>query len=352
MSSNQIVLEDIQNIRSGIADVARGLEGKTVILSGGAGFLGSYIVATVQALNEQLFAKPCRLIVLDNYITGSRKNKLIEIKDPNIHLIDHNVSLPFDTDGPVNLIVHAAGIASPVYYKSFPVEAIESTIWGAKNLLELAKKKGSEGFLFFSSSEIYGDPDARFIPTPETYKGNVSCTGPRSCYDESKRLGETLSMTYFHRFQIPVKIVRPFNVYGPGMKTDDYRVIPNFLMRALTHKALPIHGTGDQTRTFCYVTDAVIGFLKVLLSTENGEVYNVGNDEEEISMAGLAEAIRDLFEEKPRIDFIGYPENYPKDEPRRRMPDLTKIRQMLGYVPVIQLRDGLRRTLAWFRELL
>jgi UDP-glucuronate decarboxylase len=350
-TGHAIVLEDIQNIISRISDIAPAMEGKTLILSGGAGFLGSYMVAVIQEMNAKFFAQPCRLIVLDNYITGSRKNKLIDITDPNICFVEHNVSLPFETEGAVDFIIHAAGIASPVYYKSFPIEAIESTIWGAKNLLELAKKKQSESYLFFSSSEIYGDPDPRFIPTPETYKGNVSCTGPRACYDESKRLGETMSMTYYHRFQIPVKAVRPFNIYGPGMKTDDYRVIPNFLMRALTNRPLPIHGSGDQTRTFCYVTDAVTGFFKVLLSKQNGEVYNVGNDQEEISMIGLAKTISELFEQKPALDYIGYPENYPKDEPHRRAPDLSKIKQSLQYVPLVDLRSGLRRTLTWFREL-
>lgn len=346
----QIVAEDVAAVLEGAGTAARRLEGKTLIIAGGAGFLGSHIVASLQQLNREVLRRPCRVIVLDNYITGSRRNVLRDIDDSNIRFVEHDVRKPFPVDGDVGFILHAAGIASPVYYRSFPIEAIESAIWGAKHLLELGKAKSIESFLFFSSSEIYGDPDPKFIPTPETYKGNVSCTGPRACYDESKRLGETLCVTYHQRYQVPIKIVRPFNVYGPGMKVDDYRVIPNFLSRALDGKPMPVHSRGRQTRTFCYATDAVVAFLKVLLSETDGEIYNVGNEEGEISMAELAEEIAGLFQPRAAVEFVEYPESYPKEEPQRRVPDLGKIRKELGYRPKVGLRAGLGRTLAWFRE--
>lgn len=203
--------------------------------------------------------------------------------------------------------------------------------------------------MFFSSSEIYGDPDPSHIPTPETYRGNVSPIGPRSCYDESKRLGETMSITYHRLFNTPVKIVRPFNIYGPGMMMDDYRVIPSFISEALQGKTITVHDTGLQTRTFCYVTDAVIGFLKVLLSKKNGEVYNIGNDSPEIQMIELAREINSLVPKKTIIKKVSYPKLYPQDEPRRRCPDLTKARQNLLYSPQISLRDGLERTIIWYK---
>lgn len=342
------VEEDIAAIAVRLGRRVRKLEGKTVLIAGGAGFLGSYIVAVLEYLNRAALKRPCRVVVLDNYITGSKKNVLHEIKDKHIRFVTHDVARPYKHAGRLDFVLHAAGIASPVYYRKYPVEAIESAIWGAKGLLELARAKKVESFLFFSSSEIYGDPDPRFIPTPETYKGNVSCIGPRSCYDESKRLGETLCMTYHQRFGVPIKIVRPFNVYGPGMKPDDFRVIPTFFVRALNGEPLPVHAGGRQTRTFCYVTDAVTGFLLVLLSDKSGEVYNVGNDAGEVSMAELAQDVAGLFD-RAKINYIEYPKSYPKDEPQRRLPDLTKIRTTLGFEPEIDLKTGLARTLSVFR---
>jgi UDP-glucuronate decarboxylase len=162
--------------------------------------------------------------------------------------------------------LHAAGVASPVYYMRYPLETIDSAVQGTKNLLELARKnKHLESFIFFSSSEIYGDPDPGSVPTPETYHGYVSSVGPRACYDESKRLGETIATVYQQRYDVPVKIVRPFNVFGPGMRHDDRRVIPMFTYEALNGRPLPVHSDGSQTRTFCYITDAICGFLQTLL---------------------------------------------------------------------------------------
>ncbi|EKD87577.1 MAG: Nucleoside-diphosphate-sugar epimerase [uncultured bacterium] len=324
------------------------MEGKTLLISGGAGFLGSYIVATISLLNTSLFKSPCRVIVVDNYITGKRKRDLESLDDKNIEFITHDITKPIIIDKTIDYIIHAAGLASPVYYRKFPLETIEAAIFGAKNLLELARKKKVKSFLFFSSSEIYGDPDPNFIPTPETYRGNVSPIGSRACYDESKRLGETISITYFDKYKVPVKIVRPFNVYGPGMRPDDYRVIPTFLMRALERKPLPVHDEGNQTRTFCYISDATTAFLKVLLSHKSGEVYNVGSDDDEINMMSLAQIVADVSPKKVEIKRIPYPENYPKDEPRRRRPDLSKIKNILNYRTRVSLRTGLARTLRWF----
>ncbi len=346
---HHIIQEDLETIVDGLQEEVKTLEGKTLLISGGAGFLGSYFVGTIHLLNKK-FTKPCRVIVVDNYITGSKDSFINELLDENIRLIEADVTKPFAVDEPVHFIIHAAGLASPVYYRKFPLETIDVAVMGTKNLLELAREKQVQSYLGFSSSEIYGNPDPNFVPTPETYRGNVSCTGPRSCYDESKRLAETMSLTYHQIYAVPIKIVRPFNIYGPGMKHNDYRVIPTFMMRAMAGEMLPVHDTGNQTRTFCYISDAITGFLKVLLSDKNGEIYNVGIDGPEVNMLALATMITDIFPHKASIQTVQYPDSYPADEPNRRCPDLTKIRAYLNYNPKVDLKDGLERTLAWYKD--
>ena len=191
-----------------------------------------------------------------------------------------------------------------------------------------------------------------FVPTPEHYWGRVSPVGPRACYDESKRLGETLCTIYHEYYGVPVSVVRPFNVYGPGMRPDDYRVIPTFSVRGLRGEALPVHDRGRQTRTFCYITDAIHGFLKVLVAGKRGEAYNIGNDREEITMRELAELMSSMLPEQPEVRLVSYPDAYPAGEPQRRCPDLSKSRQDLGYSPATDLRAGLARTFIYYRALL
>lgn len=347
-----ITFEDLETIARGIKKEAKALEGKTLLISGGAGFLGSFIVGAIHILNKNFLSRPCRVISVDNYITAPKKSFLADIKDGHIKHLKADVSKPLKIAGPVDYIIHAAGIASPLFYRKFPLETIDAAVLGVKNLLELARKKKSKSFLFFSSSEIYGDPDPDYIPTPETYRGNVSCIGPRACYDESKRLGETLCYDYGRVHEVPVKIVRPFNVYGPGMRTDDPRVIPTFIFKGLRGETLPVHGAGNQTRTFCYISDATIGFLKILISGKNGEVYNVGSDEEEISMSSLAKVTADILGFKTAARLVNYPTAYPTDEPKRRRPDLTKIKKELGFQPIVDLKSGIGRTTRWFKDVL
>ena len=349
--ADKIVEEDLQNIAEAIKAEAKVLEGKTLLITGGSGFIGSYFIATIDILNNKYFKKPCKVISLDNHLVGRSNNLIKEINSPHVKYIEHDVTKPFETKEPIDYIVSAAGVASPVYYKKYPIQTIEGTIFGLKNALELCREKKSKSILFFSSSEIYGDPDPNFIPTPETYKGNVSSIGDRSCYDESKRIGETLSMAHFRVYKTPVRVVRPFNVYGPGMKGADYRVIPTFLAQGCRGEALTVHDKGNQTRTFCYVTDAIIGFFKVLLSGKDGEVYNVGNEDDEINMRSLADMVAsEVFDNKVKVNLIKYPDAYPQDEPRRRCPDISKISKQLGYSPKVDLKTGLKRSYLWFRE--
>lgn len=347
---NRVIEQDIKRIISDIEKEAKALEGKTLLISGGAGFLGKYIVATIDRLNKRVLKNPCKVISVDSYITGQKRSILDKLDEGNLKQVEHDVTKPLSVDQQVDYIIHAAGLAQPIHYKKYPLETIDSAVFGTKNLLEFAKDRQVKSLLFFSSSEIYGDPDPNFIPTPETYRGNVSSIGPRACYDESKRLGETLCMTYFELFKVPVKIVRPFNVYGPGMGPDDRRVIPAFLTRALRGEALHVHNSGNQTRTFCYISDVTTGFFKVLLSEKNGRVYNVGNDEGEINMMSLAKVVGQLFDNKIKIKTISYPKSYPKGEPKRRCPDLTRIRKELGYVPKVNLKLGLKKMLRWYKE--
>lgn len=327
------------------------LEGKNLLITGGSGFIGSYVIATIDFLNRYYFSAPCKVTSIDNHIVGKKNNLLREIASEHIKFLEHDVCLPISLEGPIDYIINAAGVASPVYYKKFPIETILGTVYGLKNTLELAREKNAKGLLYFSSSEIYGDPDPNFIPTPETYKGNVSSTGPRSCYDESKRLGETLALAYNRTHNVPIKIVRPFNVYGPGMSSKDYRVIPTFLSQGLEGKSLTVHDRGNQTRTFCYASDAIVGFFKTLLNGRAGEVYNIGNNNDEINMLGLAELVaKKVFKGTIEANLVSYPDAYPQDEPRRRCPDLSKAKKELGYEPQVSLAKGLERSLAWFLQ--
>jgi nucleoside-diphosphate-sugar epimerase/SAM-dependent methyltransferase len=268
-------------------------------------------------------------------------------------LLKQDVSKPFAIDGPVHFILHAASIASPIFYNKFRVETIDAGVLGTKNLLELAREKNTESFLFFSSSEVYGNPDPAHVPTKEEYNGNVSCTGPRACYDEPKRLGETLCMTYADVYNLPVKIVRPFNVFGPGMRLDDGRVMPNFVVSAMRGEKIPIYGDGFNTRTFCYISDAISAIYLVLLSDQNREVFNIGSDEQELSMKHLADIVIGLVQnDNARTHLVeGANDMYQKKaDPQRRCPDLTKIRTTLGFKPEISLVSGIRRFITWVRE--
>ncbi len=347
---SKITIQNLNTIINEIKKEALALEGKTVLISGGSGFIGSYINAVLYLLNKQVFKNKCKVISIDNYITGSKKNFLLNIKDKNFQFLDGDIRLPIITNEKVDYIIHAAGLASPFYYKKYPLETIESAILGAKNLLELARITKAESFLFFSSSEIYGDPDPNSIPTPETYAGHVSSVGPRACYDESKRLTETLCITYHQIYKAPVKIVRPFNIYGPGMKHIDYRVVPTFIYNGLRGKNLPVHDKGIQTRTFCYITDAIVAIFKVLISGRSGEVYNIGNDKPEIGMFELAQIVAEMLNNGVKPRKKNYPLNYPAGEPQRRCPDLSKIKMELNYEPKVDLKSGLKQTIQWFKE--
>jgi len=239
-----------------------------------------------------------------------------------------------------------AGIASPFIYKKYPIETLSVSYEGVLNLLKKTKKDKSK-FIFFSSSEIYGNPDKKNLPTKETYYGNVNSFGPRSCYDEGKRIGETLCYIFKTYHKCEIKIIRPFNIFGPLMAKNDYRIIPNIINKIKLKKNILIHGDGKQTRTFCYITDAMIGFLKVIFKKSSKQIFNIGNPYNEISMNDLIKIFDKILRKKNKFSHISYPNHYPADEPRRRCPDINLAKKMLKYNPTVSVESGIKKILTF-----
>ncbi len=354
--------DDLDYICGNLQEEFSVIAGKDLLITGGAGFLGYYLVlATLHYNSKAGAAKPIRVTIWDNFVRGTPKwlsdlegtpNLFIETRD----LIEPLPALMKD----FQWIIHAAGIASPTYYRKFPLKTIDANINGLRNLLDYSVRQNDrgkpvEGFLFYSSSEIYGDPSPDWIPTPEHYRGLVSCTGPRACYDESKRFGETLCVVFAQHYGVPVKIARPFNNFGPGLKITDRRVIPDFVRDIFAGRDIVMYSDGKPTRTFCYAADSITGYYKVLVRGRAGEAYNVGVEGPEISMNELAEKLihsaRDLFGYKGRLVNEPSPEaDYLVDNPNRRCPDMTKSRAELDYRPGILVDEGLRRSLVWYHH--
>jgi UDP-glucuronate decarboxylase len=352
MNPTEIFQKDVVEIVSKLPiGTLRQLSNKHILLTGGRGFLGRYLSEVFYYLNEHhLRDSPLKVTVLDNLISSGPLGE-VNVDYPYFTFIHHNAIEPYPELPSVDFVFYAAGIASPAHYRKYPLETLEVATVGLKHALDLARLKSGCRLAFFSSSEIYGDPDPRYIPTPESYRGNVACLGPRACYDMSKRLGETLVQIYHQQHGVMGTIIRPFNVYGPGMQKTDYRVLPNFASRLSDGLPLQIYGKGSQTRTFCYITDAIVGFLRVLLDGVPGEPYNIGNPKPEISMIDLAQLVGSIYQEN-LLDFniIDYPDTYPADEPNRRCPDISKAQQQLGYSPTVSLDEGLRRFFSWTRS--
>jgi UDP-glucuronate decarboxylase len=340
-----LLKSDIDEICQRLAVPAQDFAGKTVLLTGGRGFLGRYFMEIFARLNETVLDEPVKLVALDNLITAGKEGSEIP-EFENVRFVEHDVTKPFDWDGPLDYVIHAAGIASPYYYRAFPLQTLEVAITGTRRMLELADAHNAR-FVFFSSSEIYGDPDPKHVPMAESYRGNVSCQGPRACYDESKRVGETLCYIFHTTNGTKTNTIRPFNVFGPGMQETDYRVLPNFASRIKAGQALNVYGSGDQTRTFCYITDAMTGFLQVILKGVPGEAYNIGNPKPEISMIELVKRIEAIANTPVAYNIVEYPDSYPADEPNRRAPDIRKAKLQLDFAPVVDLDEGLKRFLSW-----
>jgi nucleoside-diphosphate-sugar epimerase len=354
------VSEDLDFIAKQCDAEFRKISGQQIVIAGGAGFLGYYLVQSALHWNRvHPGSEPIRVTVLDNFIRGLPAWLKLVQTDSHLRLIRHDITHPLPADlGDAGYLIHAASIASPIYYRQHPIETMDANVNGLRFFLDYClaqQQKGIpvKGFLFYSSSEIYGDPTPENIPTPETYRGNVSCTGPRACYDESKRYGEALCANFARQHGIPVKVARPFNNYGPGLKITDGRVIPDFARDVLAGRDIVMLSDGSAKRTFCYSADAISGYYKVLVTGRPGEAYNIGTEAPEISVVELADRVvalaRELFAYEGRlVRKESNDKDYLVDNPTRRCPVISKARTELGYDPQIAIEEGLRRTLIWY----
>lgn len=305
---------------------------KTVVITGGAGFIGSHLC-------DRLIAEGFKVICMDNFITGTKDNIRHLLKDKAFSLIEHNVAKPIKITGKIYFVLHFASLASPVDYLKFPIQTLKVGSLGTHNALGLAKEKKA-GFMLASTSEIYGDPLVH--PQSEEYWGNVNPVGVRSCYDESKRFAEAITMAYHRMHKLDIRIIRIFNTYGQRMRINDGRVVPNFIYQALNKKPLTIYGNGRQTRSFCYITDLVEGIFRFMLSDVNTPL-NLGNPNE-FTILELAKLVIKFTNSKSKI--ISNP--LPVDDPKQRQPDIAKAKKFLKWFPKVELEEGLKKTIAWF----
>jgi dTDP-glucose 4,6-dehydratase len=305
------------------------------VVTGGAGFLGSHLC-------DYLLARDWEVLCVDNLITGSETNVAHLAGNPRFRMLRHDVSNRIDVPGPVDYVFHFASPASPVDYLKFPIETLKVGSLGTHNTLGLALAKKAKYFLA-STSECYGDPDVS--PQAETYWGHVNPIGPRSVYDEAKRFAEAMTMAYHRHHGVDTHIVRIFNTYGPRMRLNDGRALPNFVYQALSGQPITVYGDGKQTRSFCYASDLIEGIYRLAVSNEHLPT-NIGNPHE-ITILEFAERIRTLLDAKVQIVF----EPLPQDDPKQRRPDIAKAKRLLGWEPKVNLEEGLRLTLAYFKQL-
>lgn len=306
---------------------------KTILVTGGAGFIGSHLI-------ERLLERGDEVICVDNFFTGVRKNVLRFLDNPRFECIRHDVVVPIILEA--DEIYHLACPASPVHYQGNPIKTLKTSVLGTLNMLGLAKRLKAR-ILFSSTSEVYGDPETH--PQSETYFGNVNPVGPRACYDEGKRAAETLMVGYRDYNGVDTAIARIFNTYGPRMLPDDGRVVSNFICQALRDADLTVYGDGSQTRSFCYISDLVTGLILLMESGRSGPI-NLGNPYE-VTVKELAETVlRMIPESRSRMVY----QALPQDDPTRRRPDIARAREDLGWEPVMPFEDGLKATIAYFRE--
>ncbi|NPV13486.1 SDR family oxidoreductase [candidate division WOR-3 bacterium] len=307
---------------------------KVGLVAGGAGFIGSHLC-------DFLLKKGWRVICVDNLITGRKENIAHLINHPRFKFMQKDIVCPFRVSGHIDVIFNLASPASPRDYFAYPLETMAAGAYGTHNLLEIARKKGTI-FIHASTSEVYGDPEEH--PQSESYQGNVNPIGPRAVYDESKRYAEALIMTYHRIFHLPVRIARIFNTYGPRMKLNDGRVVPNLIYQALNGQPLTIYGTGKQTRSFCYVSDLIAGLYKMIYCPI-AEPVNLGNPQE-FTIIKFAQLVKKLTGSKSPLVFMPI----PPDDPKRRCPDITRAKRLLKWEPKVNLTKGLTMTIKWFKD--
>jgi dTDP-glucose 4,6-dehydratase len=305
-----------------------------ILITGAAGFLGSHLC-------DRLLSDGHEVVGMDNRVSGRTENLKTAFENPDFSFHEHDVTEFIHVSGELDAVLHLASLASPVFYRDHPIKTLKVGALGTHKTLGLAKEKDAT-YLFTSTSEVYGDPEIN--PQPESYRGNVDPFGPRSCYDESKRYGESLVRAYRDEHDLDVRVARIFNTYGPRMRLDDGRVIPNFAKQALTERDLTVYGDGKQTRSFCYVSDMIDG-LVALLESDIKEPVNIGNPDER-TINELAEIIIDLTDSASGVTH----EELPPQDPQVRRPDITKARNELDWEPQVSLRDGLQESIKYFQE--
>jgi dTDP-glucose 4,6-dehydratase len=304
------------------------------LITGGAGFIGSHLI-------NNIITKADKVIVLDNLLTGSKKNIEKFVKLDNFEFKSHDIQHHFEITEKVDYVIHLASCASPLAYTKFPINTLKSGSIGTINALGIARKFDSK-FLLSSTSEIYGDP--KVSPQREDYWGNVNPTGPRSMYDESKRFAEAATQAYVSEYDLNASIIRIFNTYGENMQLRDGRVVTNFIVQALNNNDITVYGNGQQTRSFSYIEDTINGLL-LALNYPKSEIFNIGNDNE-MSIKDLAALIIKLTNSDSKIIY----KNLPVDDPMQRKPDLTKSKNILGYQPTVNIEIGLSRTIEWIKN--
>ncbi|AKV69362.1 MULTISPECIES: UDP-glucuronic acid decarboxylase family protein [Microcystis] len=303
-----------------------------ILVTGGAGFIGSHLI-------DRLMEQGHEVICLDNFYTGTRRNIVKWLGNPYFELIRHDITEPIRLE--VDQIYHLACPASPIHYQYNPVKTIKTNVLGTMYMLGLAKRVKAR-FLLASTSEVYGDPDVH--PQTEEYRGNVNCIGPRSCYDEGKRVAETLAFEYYREHKVDIRVARIFNTYGPRMLENDGRVVSNFVVQALRGEPLTVYGQGSQTRSFCYVSDLVEGLMRLMNGDFIGPV-NLGNPDE-YTILELAQVIQGMI--NPEAELVYQP--LPEDDPKQRQPDITRAKTYLDWSPTIPLSQGLKMTIEDFRS--
>jgi nucleoside-diphosphate-sugar epimerase len=345
MTGNRIILEDLQQIIETPIDWTR-LSGKTVLITGANGFLPAYMVETLLFLCHKRITKDTKVLALVRNIKKARLRFKNYLNNKNLRFIVQDVCDPVNIDKKIDFIIHAASQASPKYYGIDPVGTLSSNTLGTINLLRLAQSNPIESFLYFSSSEVYGILDETKIPTTENDYGYIDPTNIRSCYAESKRMGETICISWLHQYGIPIKIIRPFHTYGPCMRLDDGRVYADFISDIVNSRNIIMKSDGSARRTFCYISDATIAFFLVLLNGKNGEVFNIGNPKCEISIIELAQRLVKLFPEKELkvVKSENQKMGYIKSEITRNCPDISKINR-LGWIPQTDINEGFIRTI-------
>lgn len=346
---NPVIAEDLAAIVRSDLDW-REFAGRTVLISGANGFLPAYLVETLLYLNETWDAPPVKVVGVVRNLAKARKRFAPYLNRGDLQLVVRDICQSLEIAGPVDYIVHAASQASPKFYGADPVGTLSANVLGTYNLLELARSKQVRGFLFFSSGEVYGEVRSDQIPTREDAYGYVDPVNVRSCYAESKRMGENMCVCWHHQYGVPTRIVRPFHTYGPGMSLDDGRVFADFVADIVQGRNIVMQSDGSATRAFCYLADATVGFFLVLLSGHNAQAYNVGNDTGETSILELADLLVGLFPERGlRVvrQEASLQAGYLKSVITRACPDITKMRA-LGWEPRTTLAEGFQRTIRSF----